>query len=183
MSQVLTTALDLANKMPDSPLKDYVLFSLSSQADGLWQAKVQVFHELFNSPVGPKPLTDNNVGHMSDERIKLRIGLIAEELIELCDAAAVDLKISDGKFSMTTLSGVTRDAVEMVDACTDINYVVAGLAVEMGVDLNAPFNEVHASNMTKLGEDGKPIFRHDGKILKGPHYKRPQIDVVLGLKK
>lgn len=70
-----------------------------------------------------------------------------------------------------------NDPVEIADAITDILYVAFGLVTKHGLDdiIVDLFNEVHASNMSKLGEDGKPIRRADGKVLKGPNYFRPDI--------
>jgi predicted HAD superfamily Cof-like phosphohydrolase len=98
---------------------------------------------------------------MTDERMKLRLDLIKEEYEELEEAVA------------------TRDVVEMADALGDIIYVVCGFAVELGIDLKAVVNEIHASNFTKLAEDGSVIKREDGKVLKGPNYLPPNIRAVL----
>lgn len=93
-----------------------------------------------------------------DEVADLRIELIAEELQELCEA--VD----------------NRDMAEIADALTDLLYVVYGAGAAYGIDLDATFDEVHESNMSKLGEDGNPIYREDGKILKGPNYWAPDME-------
>lgn len=97
----------------------------------------------------------------SDEVAELRIKLIAEELQELVDA------IND------------KDIVEVADALTDILYVTYGAGHSFGIDLDRCFNEVQRSNMSKLGEDGKPIYREDGKIMKGPNYSEPDLKSVL----
>ena len=92
----------------------------------------------------------------------LRVELIAEELEEL------ELAISN------------NDIVEVADALTDLLYVVYGSGHAFGIDLDECFQEVHGSNMSKLGEDGKPIYREDGKVLKGPNYFPPELgDIVL----
>lgn len=91
----------------------------------------------------------------------LRIELIEEELRELREAIAAD------------------NIVEVADALTDILYVVYGAGHAFGINLDNTFAEVHASNMSKLGEDGKPIFREDGKVLKGPAYFKPDLFSVL----
>lgn len=91
----------------------------------------------------------------------LRISLIREEFDELLEAEAND------------------DLVEVADALADMVYVIAGHATNYGIPLDTIFNEVHASNMSKLGEDGKPIYRSDGKILKGPNFWRPNIAKIL----
>ena len=87
----------------------------------------------------------------------LRYALIAEELEELKQA------IDD------------NNLVEVADALTDLLYVVYGAGHAFGIDLDKCFNEVHRSNMSKLGADGKPIFREDGKVLKGPGYFEPDL--------
>jgi predicted HAD superfamily Cof-like phosphohydrolase len=87
----------------------------------------------------------------------LRLDLINEEVQELTDGL--------GKKSM----------LEIADALTDILYVVYGAGHACGIDLDECFNEVHRSNMTKLGEDGRPIYREDGKVMKGPNYSEPDL--------
>lgn len=91
----------------------------------------------------------------------LRVELIREELEELKEAIT------------------QNDIVGVADALTDILYVTYGAGVAFGIDLDACFREVHASNMSKLGENGKPIFREDGKVLKGPDYFKPDLFSVL----
>jgi predicted HAD superfamily Cof-like phosphohydrolase len=91
----------------------------------------------------------------------LRYDLIREELGELLQAQS-DL-----------------DIVEIADALTDLLYVVYGAGHAYGIDLDTCFNEVHASNMSKLGEDGKPIYREDGKVLKGPNFFQPNLVDIL----
>jgi predicted HAD superfamily Cof-like phosphohydrolase len=93
----------------------------------------------------------------------LRQALIDEEVDELRAAAA------------------RSDVVGIADALADIVYVAYGTARVYGIDLDAVLDEVHSSNMTKLGADGRPIRRADGKVLKGPGYRPPDIAAVLGL--
>ena len=97
----------------------------------------------------------------SKEVQDLRVELIEEELQELKDA------IADG------------DLVEIADALTDILYVTYGAGHSFGVPLDICFAEVQRSNMSKLGADGQPIYRDDGKILKGPNYSEPDIKSCL----
>jgi predicted HAD superfamily Cof-like phosphohydrolase len=89
--------------------------------------------------------------------VKLRVDLIAEELQELKDAIAME------------------DLVGVADALTDILYVTYGAGVAFGLDLDDCFEEVHSSNMSKLDEEGNPIYRADGKVLKGPFYRPPDL--------
>lgn len=91
----------------------------------------------------------------------LRIDLIQEELDEL--ALGID----------------NNDIVEVADALTDLLYVVYGAGHAFGIDLDECFTEVHESNMSKLGEDGRPIYREDGKVLKGPNYFVPNLEEIL----
>lgn len=115
---------------------------------------VKKFHETYGLPVKETP-------DISDERTNdLRINLLQEELDELSEA----LKAGD--------------MVEVLDALTDLQYVLDGAYLSFGLhQLKEPaFNEVQRSNMSKLGEDGKPIVREsDGKIMKGPDYSAPDI--------
>ncbi len=87
----------------------------------------------------------------------LRIELIAEELDELKEAIAYE------------------DITDIADALTDILYVTYGAGHAFGINLDLCFKEVQESNMSKLGEDGKPIYREDGKVLKGPNYFPPDL--------
>ena len=93
---------------------------------------------------------------------ELRLELIQEELDELSDAVA------------------DRDMIQIADALTDLLYVVYGAGHAFGIDLDECFQEVHASNMSKLGPNGKPIHREDGKVMKGPGYFEPDLENILG---
>lgn len=97
----------------------------------------------------------------ADDIQQLRVELIEEELSELRDAIA------------------KGDLTEVADALTDILYVTYGAGHSFGLDLDACFAEVQRSNMSKLGEDGKPIYREDGKVMKGPNYSEPNLFAVL----
>jgi predicted HAD superfamily Cof-like phosphohydrolase len=92
---------------------------------------------------------------------KLRLELIREEFEEL------------------TVATNAMDIVEIADALTDILYVVYGAGHAFGIDLDECYHEVHRSNMSKLGEDGNPIYREDGKVLKGPNYFHPNLKDIL----
>ena len=74
-----------------------------------------------------------------------------------------------------------NDLVEVADALGDMLYILCGTIIEHGMQdkIEEVFNEIQRSNMSKLGEDGKPIFREDGKVLKGPNYFKPNIKAVL----
>ena len=116
---------------------------------------VGVFMHTFNQEVKYK------AEFPSKDVCKLRVELIAEELGELKEA------IRD------------KDIVEVADALTDLLYVVYGAGHAFGIDLDKCFNEVHRSNMSKLGLDGKPIYREDGKILKGQNYFDPDLITIV----
>lgn len=94
---------------------------------------------------------------------EVRLSLIREEVEEYAEALA------------------SGDIVAIADALGDIAYVVYGGAHNHGIDLDAVLAEIHRSNMTKLGADGKPIYRHDGKVLKGPNFEPPNLAAVLGI--
>ena len=89
--------------------------------------------------------------------VKLRYNLIKEELSELQNAIK------------------TKDLKEIADALTDILYVTYGTGHAFGIDLDKCFSEVQRSNMSKLGEDGKPIYNKKGKVMKGPQYFEPNL--------
>ena len=113
--------------------------------------KVGAFMKTFGQEIKTKPSLS------SDKINTLRINLIEEELNELKHAIE------------------NKDLKETIDALTDILYVTYGAGHAFGVDLDKCFEEVQKSNMSKLGEDGKPIFNENGKVMKGPKYFKPNI--------
>jgi len=111
--------------------------------------KVKIFMETFGQEVKTKP------SFSSDKINTLRYDLIKEELEEL-------------KIAMEN-----KDLLEVADALTDILYVTYGAGHAFGINLDKCFEEVQNSNMSKLGEDGKPIYNDVGKVMKGPKYFKP----------
>ena len=97
----------------------------------------------------------------SEKIVQLRYDLIKEELDELSVA------IKD------------KDIVEVADALTDLLYVVYGAGHSFGIDLDKCFAEVQRSNMSKLDNDGKPIYNENGKVMKGPNYSKPNLKQFL----
>ena len=93
----------------------------------------------------------------------LRVDLISEEFDELREA-------------IYTKEGTL---VDVADALTDLLVVIYGAGHAFGIDLDSCFAEVHRSNMSKLGEDGKPIYREDGKVLKGPNFSEPDLKGIV----
>jgi predicted HAD superfamily Cof-like phosphohydrolase len=121
------------------------------------QEMVREFHEAFGVAVADSPID----GPIPLELRQLRESLVKEEFNEFRDA------LWNG------------DLVEIADALADLTYVVYGTAVSLGINLDAVVKEVHRSNMTKLDEDGSPIYRSDGKVLKGPNFEAPNILEVM----
>ena len=113
--------------------------------------KVKTFMKTFGQEVKTKP------SFSSDKINTLRYDLIKEELEEL-------------KIAMEN-----KDLLEVADALTDILYVTYGAGHAFGIDLDKCFEEVQNSNMSKLGEDGKPIYNDAGKVMKGPKYFKPDL--------
>ena len=113
--------------------------------------KVKKFMETFGQEVKTKP------SFSTDKVNKLRYDLIKEELEELKEAMD------------------NKDFLEVADALTDILYVTYGAGHAFGIDLDKCFEEVQSSNMSKLGEDGKPIYNESGKVMKGPKYLKPDL--------
>ena len=113
--------------------------------------KVGTFMKTFGQEVKTKP-------SFSSKKInKLRIDLIKEELDELREAMK------------------NNDLLEVADALTDILYVTYGAGHAFGIDLDKCFDEVQNSNMSKLGENGKPIYNESGKVMKGPNDFKPDL--------
>lgn len=119
-------------------------------------ACVAHFHEAFGLPRASRPGTD-----IPAELAKLRVDLLVEETGEFADASA------------------KNDIVGIADALADIVYVAYGAAVTYGIDLDAALREVHRSNMSKLDEHGRPVYREDGKVLKSARYRPPDISGIL----
>ena len=113
--------------------------------------KVGTFMKTFGQEVKTKP------SFSSDKINNLRIDLIKEELDEL----QVAMK--------------NNDLLEVADALTDILYVTYGAGHAFGIDLDKCFNEVQNSNMSKLDENGEPIYNESGKVMKGPNYFKPDL--------
>lgn len=147
---------------------------------------VAEFHKAFDHPVHTQPNTEAlNAAALRE----LRVRLIADELVELAKALHVELYINfepwmedadlERAVQVNAVTGEHSDAVEAADALADLDYVVNGGALVFGFHLPSLTMEVHRSNMSKLGADGLPVKRADGKILKGPNYFKPNIAAVL----
>jgi predicted HAD superfamily Cof-like phosphohydrolase len=177
-------ALHAASQLP---LNFFTRASLDPAADHMTQ--LIAFHDTYAVPMHELGNTDPNFGHMTDERVAMRLDLIAEEVIELFEdgfGLTIAMQLMDGSavgtksLSEHLYHTGNRNGVEVVDALGDIVYLCYGLALELGYDLRAVIREIHASNLTKLGADGVPVMREDGKVLKGPGYMRPNIAAALG---
>lgn len=118
---------------------------------------VQKFHDSYKVPAAQSPIL---VDH---ELALLRFKLMEEENQEYLDAC------------------MDQDLTEIADALGDKLYILAGTIITHGMQhiIVDVFNEIHRSNMSKLGEDGQPIFREDGKILKGPDYFKPDLKPIV----
>lgn len=122
---------------------------------------VEAFYKAFNIPL------PETMRYLHKERALLRHKLLQEEVGELLDA------------SMASQGTI----VDVADAITDCFYILIGTALEYGIadKLPALFDEVHASNMSKLDENGKPLYREDGKVIKSELYKKPNLkDIIYG---
>ena len=114
-------------------------------------SKVGDFMKTFGQEVKDKP------SFSTDKINKLRLDLIKEELNELTEAMN------------------NKDLLEVADALTDILYVTYGAGHAFGIDLDKCFEEVQNSNMSKLDDNGKPIYNEHGKVMKGPNYFKPDL--------
>ena len=119
---------------------------------------VREFHEAFGLGVQQQPIAD-----LSMQKLKLRFDLMDEENKEYLEAAE------------------NKDLIEVADALGDMLYILCGTILEHGMQhkIEEVFNEIQRSNMSKLGADGKPIYREDGKVMKGPNYFKPNIESIL----
>jgi predicted HAD superfamily Cof-like phosphohydrolase len=98
---------------------------------------------------------------------ELRVGLINEEFDEV-RAEVENLWIYPNDYKV--------DKAALTKELVDLLYVTYGMAVTFGLPIDEVFERVHQSNMSKLGDDGKPLYREDGKVLKGPNYQPPKLD-------
>ena len=130
--------------------------------------KLHEFQTKFKSDVGVQPTE-----HKFKVVALLRVGLLIEELSEFQQAVSTVIHASNKDEEKEGL-------VEMVDGITDLLYVVIGTAVALNINIEEAFNEVHRSNMSKLDANGEPIFREDGKILKGENYSPPELERFVG---
>lgn len=121
-------------------------------------AAVQEFHTSFKLGYKNEPIAD-----LGAAKNTLRFNLMKEENEEYLEAAQ------------------NKDLVEVADALGDMLYILCGTIIEHGMQhkIEEVFNEIQRSNMSKLGEDGQPIYREDGKVLKGPNYFKPNIKEIL----
>ena len=130
-----------------------------------YEAKVRDFHVATGSAVDAP---------FSGELLALRSKLLAEELNEL------QHEIERGIAELAARGDVERETkLNLLKEMADVQYVLSGMAVTFGLPLEAVFGRVHDSNMSKLGEDGKPALREDGKVLKGPRYHPPKLDDLI----
>ncbi|WP_375325078.1 hypothetical protein [Flagellimonas sp. GZD32] len=119
---------------------------------------VELFHNSFGLGVQQNPKAD-----LGKEKNLLRFNLMDEENKEYLEAAN------------------SNDLVEVADALGDMLYILCGTILEHGMQykIEEVFEEIQKSNMSKLGADGKPIYREDGKVLKGPNYFKPDIKTIM----
>jgi predicted HAD superfamily Cof-like phosphohydrolase len=119
---------------------------------------VHEFHSAFGLGINTQP-----TGDLGESKNLLRFNLMKEENEEYMEAVQ------------------NNDIVEIADALGDMLYILCGTILEHGLQhkIEAVFDEIQRSNMSKLGEDGKPIYREDGKVLKGPNYFKPRFDEIL----
>lgn len=90
-------------------------------------------------------------------------------------------KLITEEFNELKAAWEDNDKVEMADALADLEYVIHGMAHSLGIPSQKVFDEVHRSNMTKMGADGLPVYREDGKLMKGPNYEPPNLKPILGI--
>lgn len=145
---------------------------------------VMEFHKTYGAPVG-----DFSNPDLAQARNNLRIRLIAEEFIELLEAVYGKgifdyleeklIHITDHLLPPAPDEDNKEALVGVADALGDLVYVIYGYAIEAGIDLDKVLAEIQRSNLSKLDENGNPIIRKDGKILKGKNYSPPDIASVL----
>jgi len=122
---------------------------------------VEEFHNKFKHPID-EPWTS--------KLLELRLNLIREESQEVMEELVNMIMDVERGASVTAVS-----RGRLLKELCDLQYVLSGTAVSLGLNIEVAFNRVHDSNMSKLGEDGKPVYRGDGKIVKGKNYRPPNL--------
>lgn len=129
---------------------------------------VTEFHEAFNLPAPQVPPLNPE-----DELVRLRMRLLREEFEEVMEELKALLKARDANETIETYRLLLKELC-------DLRYVTEGAAVVFGLPIDDAYVEVHRSNMSKLGPDGQPMHREDGKVLKGPDYFKADMDKFVG---
>ena len=122
---------------------------------------VKAFTVAMGQPVGEEISDLDNA-----DLLKMRAKLIEEETKEV-----IQETLWEDAFGVPKV-----DKLELTKELADLLYVIYGMAVTFGLPIDEVFCRVHRSNMSKLGDDGKPVYREDGKVLKGPNYEKPNLD-------
>lgn len=138
--------------------------------------KIQEFHRVFGRIPDPTTPTITDL----DSRI-LRATLILEEFEELLTELGLKLRydVIDDLFKFDIISNHKIDLAKVAKEISDLLYVTYGTASSMGLPIDEVYNAVHESNMSKLGNNGEVIRREDGKVLKGPNYKEPDVQLII----
>lgn len=198
---------EMISNMPINKVNDERVLTIQYGIDPSWthpQFRTAQFHRFYDAPIHEGSVT-KDFKHMSNERVAFRVSFIISELFELLNKGlglTMEMSVHVDNHMVTYLNQSDanlcnmirealdvhgkRDIVEVVDALGDLNVVVNGFALELGVDMNAVDREICASNFTKMGADGFPIIGDGitgpvGKVLKGPNFVEPNIAAVLGL--
>ena len=158
--------------------KDTTASSVPTPAPSPMELVLQ-FHHTYSVPI--RPFSDPTLDY---ERMNMRMSLIAEEFAELMGAVygpRARAIIEAATVEAVAVDEGERDVIEAADALADLVYVVYGMAIESGMNLDSVLAEVQASNLSKLMPDGSVKLREDGKVLKGPNFFQPNIARGLGL--
>lgn len=165
----------------DGGVSDYSIPEVPSDAIGVREGDapeglVETFHRIYGTPIF------HDHPNLDYPHLMMRLRLIAEEYGELLGAVLGPKArglVDDAFTQALSADEGARDVVGAADALADLVYVIYGMALESGIDLPAVLAEVQRSNMSKLAADGTPIYREDGKVMKGPGYRAPDIAAVL----
>jgi predicted HAD superfamily Cof-like phosphohydrolase len=135
---------------------------------------VREFHEAFGLP------SYDQLFMPDAKRVALRLRLLREEMQEVEE----ELQRIQGKVNLhkyISAWDVYQDLALLAKELSDLRYVIEGSELEFGIPGDAVYAEVHRSNMSKLGPDGRPVRRHDGKVLKGPNYREADVLTAMGI--
>lgn len=180
----------LVEQIEDQDLRRTCEKAISSFGSSL-ESKVKAFHRLYGLPILRPSQVSKDFSHITKERLAARFGLIIEGFERLCEAMGFEanLTFEIQNWNGNLIGGLSAfDAIMMTDDRSlpeiamhteDLKVFITGFQIENGIPVEAISTEVMCANLTRLDDEGHPIYRADGKVLKGPNYVPPDCEMIL----